>query len=277
MNITLTGATGFVGKQILRTLLNLGCSVRVIARQPLILERPPTNGNVELVLTPDLFAEKPERLEELLNGSETLIHAAWYAEPGKYLASPQNLTCLSGTLSLATAFKKVGGRRFIGLGTCAEYDSTAGLMTLDTPLAPASLYAACKASAYLVLSNLFGAEDITFAWCRLFYLYGEGEDERRLVPYVRRQLATGQEALLTNGSQVRDFLDVVDAAQMIVDVALGQGGGAFNICSGKDMTIRQLAEKIADEYGRRDLLRFGARPENAFDPPRVVGVPGGFS
>ena len=30
--------------------------------------------------------------------------------------------------------------------------------------------------------------------------------------------------------------------------------------------------RIADEYGRRELLRFGARPENIFDPPRVVGV-----
>lgn len=277
MIITLTGATGFVGKQILRALLDVGCSVRVIAREPLLLEGFPEGGNVEFVPTPDLFAETPQRLEELLTGSETLVHAAWYAEPGKYLTAPRNLTCLSGTLSLALAFMKVGGQRFIGLGTCAEYDSSVGLMTPDTRLAPTTLYAACKASAYLVLSNLFGAEDVTFAWCRLFYLYGEGEDERRLVPYIRRQLATQQEALLTTGTQVRDFLDVIDAGQMIVDVALGQGEGAFNICSGEEMTVRQLAEKVADEYGRRDLLRFGARPENAFDPPRVVGVPGGLS
>jgi nucleoside-diphosphate-sugar epimerase len=45
-----------------------------------------------------------------------------------------------------------------------------------------------------------------------------------------------------------------------------------NICSGEAVTVRQLAERIADEYGRRDLLRFGAKPENSFDPPRVVGV-----
>jgi nucleoside-diphosphate-sugar epimerase len=113
---------------------------------------------------------------------------------------------------------------------------------------------------------------VSFVWCRVFYLYGEGEDERRLVPYVRRQLAAGQEVLLTRGDQVRDFLDVKDAAGMIADVALGQQQGAVNVCSGQAVSVRQLAERIADEYGRRDLLRFGAKAENVFDPPRVVGV-----
>ena len=145
-------------------------------------------------------------------------------------------------------------------------------MTTDTPLAPNTLYAACKASAFQVLRFFLGAEGMSFAWCRVFYLYGEGEDERRLVPYIRRQLEAGQEVLLTRGDQVRDFLDVKDAARMIADVALGQQQGAVNICSGEAVTIRQLAERIADEYGRRELLRFGARPENIFDPPRVVGV-----
>jgi dTDP-6-deoxy-L-talose 4-dehydrogenase (NAD+) len=122
-----------------------------------------------------------------------------------------------------------------------------------------------------VLRFLLSAEGISFAWCRIFYLYGEGEDERRLVPYIRRQLAAGQEVLL-RGDQVRDFLDVKDAARMIADVALGQQQGAMNICSGEAVTVRQLAERIADECGQRELLRIGTKPENAFDPPRVVGV-----
>ena len=48
--------------------------------------------------------------------------------------------------------------------------------------------------------------------------------------------------------------------------------GLSNICSGVPTTVRQLAERIADETGRRDLLRFGSRAENQFDPPMVVGV-----
>jgi len=47
-----------------------------------------------------------------------------------------------------------------------------------------------------------------------------------------------------------------------------------NICSGHPVTVREVAESIADEFGRRDLLRFGARADNPVDPPCVVGVRG---
>jgi dTDP-6-deoxy-L-talose 4-dehydrogenase (NAD+) len=272
MSVTLTGATGFVGRQILRNLLERGCSVRVLVRDPSRLPGVPASGALEVVQTPDLFAEATGRLAELLEGSETLVHAAWYMEPGKCLTSPLNLACLTGTLNLAHAFAAVGGKRFAGIGTCFEYDHSAGLMTTDTPLAPNTLYAACKASAFQVLRCFLGTEGVSFAWCRIFYLYGEGEDERRLVPYIRKQLEAGQEAQLTRGDQVRDFLDVKGAGRMITDVALGEQQGAVNICSGEAVTVRQLAERVADEYGRRELLRFGARPDNIFDPPRIVGV-----
>ena len=39
------------------------------------------------------------------------------------------------------------------------------------------------------------------------------------------------------------------------------------ICSGIPVSVRQLSERIADEYGRRDLLRFGARSEDLMPPP----------
>lgn len=271
MTVTLTGATGFVGRQILHNLLERGCPVRVLVRDPSRVGIEAGRA-LEVVQTPDLFAEEPARLEALLDGSETLVHAAWYVELGKHYASPLNLACLTGTLNLASAFAAVGGKRFVGVGTYAEYDPSAGLMTTDTPLAPNTLYATCKASAFEVLRSFLDTEGMSFAWCRIFCLYGEGADERMLVPYIRSRLEAGQEVLLTRGDQVRDFLDVKDAARMIADVALGQRRGAVNICSGEGVSVRQLAESIADEYGRRDLLRFGARAENAFDPPRVVGV-----
>lgn len=273
MTVTLTGATGFVGTQILRNLLERGCSVRALVRDQSRLSDAPASGALEVVHTPDVFAETTDRMEALLAGSETLVHAAWYAEPGEYLTSPHNLACLTGTLELARAFAAVGGKRFVGIGTCAEYDTSGGLMSTDTPLAPTTLYAACKASAFQVLRCFLAGQNIGFAWCRIFYLYGEGEDQRRLVPYIRGQLAAGEEVLLTRGDQVRDFLDVKEAARMIIDAALGQQDGAVNICSGQAVTVRQLAERIADEYGRRELLRFGAKPDNIFDPPRIVGVP----
>ncbi len=68
----------------------------------------------------------------------------------------------------------------------------------------------------------------------------------------------------------RDFLDVAVAGRMISDTALKQG--SINICSGIPITVRQLAEQIADEYGCRNLLLFGARDDNPIDPPCIVGI-----
>ena len=63
------------------------------------------------------------------------------------------------------------------------------------------------------------------------------------------------------------------AADMIIDGAFSQIEGAANICTGQGQTVRKLAESIADQYGRRDLLNFGARPDNLVDPPCIIGVP----
>jgi nucleoside-diphosphate-sugar epimerase len=275
MTIALTGATGFVGRQILRALLLQGSDVRVLLRDPTKLIDEAKHHRVEVFQTGDLFVESAARLALLLAGTETLIHAAWYAAPGKYLTSARNLDCLKGTLELARAFADVGGKRFVGIGSCAEYDLSAGVVSPDTALSPNTLYAACKASTFQVLRQLTSDLGISFAWCRLFYLYGEGEDDRRLVPYLRKQLAAGEEVLLTRGDQIRDFLDVREAGRVIADLALSEQQGAVNVCSGTGVTVRQLAESIADEFGRRDLLRFGVRPENLFDPQCVIGVPGG--
>jgi dTDP-6-deoxy-L-talose 4-dehydrogenase (NAD+) len=92
------------------------------------------------------------------------------------------------------------------------------------------------------------------------------------VPYLRAKLAAGEPAELTSGNQIRDFIDVSEAGRLIVDTVLGTQQGAINICSGIPITVKQLAEKIADEYGHRDLLRFGVRLDNLIDPACVVGI-----
>lgn len=267
----LTGATGFVGRQILRALIERGCRVRVIKRPGSCWPDCDNRNRIEIAEIPDLFAASRQELEPLLAGCDTLIHAAWYAEPGQYLHSPRNVDCLIGTLRLAQAFQTSGGRRFVGIGTCFEYDVNAGQLKPDTPLLPKTPYAAAKVSAFQMLNQLLPPAGQSFAWCRLFYLYGEGEDARRLVPYLRAKLAAGEPVELTSGRQIRDFLDVREAGERIAALALSDRQGPVNICSGQPITVRELAERIADEVGRRDLLRFGARPDNTFDPPCVCG------
>ena len=270
--ILLTGSTGFVGRHVLDALLSKKIPVRLVVRGR--SECLPRSPYIESILkSEDIFSESVEWWASVTSGVTTVIHSAWYAEPGKYLNAVENLNCISGTLRLAQAVAISGVKRFIGIGTCFEYKLGESPVSIETELLPSSIYASAKAAVYQTLLAFFKETKTTFSWCRLFYIFGDGEDVRRLAPYVRYKLEAGQFAELSSGTQIRDYMNVRDAAESIVSIALSNYEGAVNICSGRPITVREFVEEIADQYGARHLLRFGARVDFDNEPNFVVGVP----
>lgn len=271
--ILLTGATGFIGYKVFTNLNKNNFSIRAIVRNNKKKFIEENKLSTDLIIVDDLFNKSEDWWTEQCKGIDTIIHTAWYTEPGKYLQSTKNIDCLIGSLNLAKGAIKAGVRRFVGVGTCFEYDLNVGDISITTPLKPKSLYSHSKVALFSILSELLRKESMEFVWCRLFYLFGDGEDDRRLVPYLHNRLSKNKTVELTSGKQIRDFLDASDASEIIFNISINNHEGPINICSGIPITIKELAEKIADKYGRRDLLKFGVRPENIFDPSRVVGIP----
>lgn len=272
MKILITGATGFVGRHIIKSLSHYNTEITLVVREGKEKQIKLEKNLVKIITTKDLFMENVDWWTEKCKGIETILHLAWNVETGHYLESAKNIDCLIGSLKLAKGGVQAGVKRLVGIGTCFEYDLSKSILSIDTPLKPTTTYADAKTALYLSLSHYLSRSSVEFAWCRLFYLYGEGEDSRRLVPYLRSRLEKREFAELTTGEQIRDFLNVVDAAKKIVKVVIGKQIGPINICSGIPITIRKLAEQIADEYNGRDLLKFGSRPNNLIDPPSVIGV-----
>jgi len=273
IRILITGANGFVGRQITRFLDVNGINLIPVVREGKEHEVLKLTNVEKIITSKDIFAEDDEWWEEHCKDVDIVIHAAWYVEARKYHDSSKNIDCLIGSLKLARGAAKAGVSRFIGLGTCAEYDQSQGVLTIETPLKPLTIYGATKASLFKALSHWLPKQGVNFAWIRLFYLYGEGEDKRRLLPYVRSQILRGENVELTSGKQVRDYMDVVEVGKQIAKISLTDQIGPINLCSGIPITVRQLVEEIAAEYGRKDLLRFGTRENNPYDPPCVIGVP----
>jgi nucleoside-diphosphate-sugar epimerase len=271
--VLLTGATGFVGYQVFNNLKINNFKIRLVIRDGKTNFIRENKSETDIVVVDDLFIKSEDWWAEQCKDIDIVIHTAWYVEPGKYLDSTKNIDCLIGSLNLAKGAIKAGVKRLVGIGTCFEYDLNIGEISIDTPLKPTTLYSKSKAALFSILSELLIKKGMEFVWCRLFYLYGDGEDERRFVPYLHKQLSKNKIAQLTTGKQVRDFMNVSDVAKIILKISLDKNVGPINICSGIPITVKEFAEKIADKYGRRDLLKFGARPENIIDPNYVVGIP----
>ena len=270
--ILLTGASGFVGRQIAKALTARGHRLKLVLRPGGFERNGLAADGIEVIETRDLFAEDAAWWSGHLAGVDAVIHSAWYVEPGKYLDSPENIDCVAGSLALAEGAMSAGVRHFIGVGTCFEYRLPNAEITEHSELGPVTLYAAAKLALFHMLEHRFAGSGVDFTWARLFYLYGEGEHPARLFPTLHRKLSGGEPMLLSSGDKIRDFLDVVVAGALIATLAETGQTGIANICSGRPVTIRTVAEEIADLYGRRDLLEFGTAAVHPRDPAAVSGI-----
>ena len=267
--ILVTGGTGFVGRPAVDALLRAGYEVHVATR-----DGPAAQGldKRAIVHRADLLQEGVARRLIAAVEPHALLHLAWCVTPGKFWTDPANLDWAAQSLRLARAAAEGGVRRFVGVGTCYEYDWPADGPCVEgvTPLRAHTLYDAAKAGLAAILRSYFAQSDVRFAWARLFHLYGPGEDARRFVPSVARALVRGEPARCTRGLAVRDFLDVRDAGAALAMLVAGDACGDVNIGSGAPTRLAELAERLAAAAGRPNLLELGALPDRAEEPPFVV-------
>ena len=266
MKVFITGATGFIGSHVTRLLLSDGCEVHALVRESSDLWRiNDVVPSLRLVrcdlLAFDALHAHLERIQP-----DVCIHLAWYAVPGKYLTSLENLSLLNASLHLASRLASLGCQRFVGIGTCFEYDTRLGYLSETSPTRPRNLYAASKLALQVVLEQLANTTGMEVAWLRLFYQYGPFENERRLVPSVICSLLRHQVAKVTQGEQIRDFLHVEDVAAAIWAVAQSDLSGAVNIGSGKPIAVRDIVTQIGAILNRPELIAPGVLPYNPSDP-----------
>jgi dTDP-6-deoxy-L-talose 4-dehydrogenase (NAD+) len=273
MRALVTGAAGFIGSRVVAALAERAVDVVATDRPGTTRER--LGGVHPRVTFEATDLRDPEATAALVSAHrpDLLVHMAWYARPEDYLTSRENLASLSATATLLAAAVDAGCARIVGAGTCLEYPESALPHRECDPAGPTTLYGACKHAARLVGERLADGR-ASFAWARLFHLYGPGEDPRRLVPMVANKLRRGEPVDLSPGEQVRDYLRVEDVADAIATVALSEACGTVNVCSGTAITLREFLGALAHVMGRPDLLRFGRIPYRVDDRMRIAGDPG---
>ena len=266
MRVLLTGATGYLGRPVLKALLAAGHEVTVLGRQA-----PPESPGLRWVPA-DLLS--PLDLKALLGPLQAthLLHLAWYVEHGLYWTSPLNFRWVDASLRLLEAFCDTGGQRVVVAGTCAEYDWSHGYCIEElTPCRPATVYGAAKHACHLMAQALCSARSVSLAWGRLFMSYGPGEAPQRLVPALREVFQGRRAPFGIHASAYRDLLHVDDVAAGFSRLLLSDLEGAVNLCSGQPLRLQQLAEMLALRYGADPEVVLSLSRVLAGDPPLLVG------
>ncbi len=263
--VLITGASGFIGTQVTDELLRRGYEVHALVYP----NNMPEQDN--------LFQYKvnllqKEELENFFaqNKFENLIHLAWYVGP-KCHVSDFNLDWVFASLNLLKLFKENGGKKFLGAGTCSEYEYKYGyLIENETPTDPCTLYGNGKNAVYNIAKVYCKQNSIEFKWPRIFNLYGPNEKSQRLMPSVINSCLKGEDVKVSDCLKFQDYLHVEDTARGIVDVFESNLEGAVNICSGNPIQLRTIVKKIAELTDFKGKILWGAIPA-AFGDDLVVG------
>ena len=266
--LLITGPSGFIGAHCLR-LIAQGTAyseIHAINRGG----EGPGGGHIIWHAVDLRRPDDAARIIETVRPSH-LFHAAWIATPGAYLSSPENRDWLEAGVALVRAFAEQGGRRFVGVGSSAEYAPADGPCDEEkTALQPASLYGECKLALWKAAQTAARQHGMQAAWGRLFLPYGPGNSPARLIPTVISHLRARKGLSLSHGEQQRDFIYAPDAARMFVRLLNGNATGAFNIGTGEPRSVRSVIEALADRLGGRDCLRFGEIPLREGEPLVLV-------
>ena len=257
MKVLLTGAGGFVGQQVLQLLQQQGIATVAIGRRCPRGLGPAQFHPVDLLAAPALATV----LQAC--GATHLLHLAWETEHGAYWESPRNLRWVDASLRLVEAFAAAGGRHVVVAGSCAEYDWGGDGVCVEgkTPLRPASLYGVAKDTTRNLLQGCAERCKLGFAWGRVFFPFGAGEDAHRLLPSLVAALLGHVPPFGVSALARRDFLPVTDVASALLALLQTQATGAYNVSSGAATPIAEIVGLVADQLGAdaRTILRLPAQ------------------
>ena len=264
--VLVTGASGFIGKQLVKDLISKGYNVTGINFRH---EIGFTHENLE-VITVDLLDHQAVKKLMSAGKYENLIHLAWYGD-AKCHTHNINIEWVAASVNILKHFCENGGKKVLIAGSISEYDFEYGYFKENlTPLNNKSLYGKSKAALYTVAKAYCEQNNIDFKWARIFNLYGQYERPQRLMPYVITSMLKGEDVKVSDCLKFQDYLHVEDVTDALIKFFESGISDALNICSGEPVRLKTIVEKIKELTSFQGKILYGAIP-SGFEDPVVVG------
>lgn len=245
--IAVTGASGAIGRRLVRLLADNGFSVIALQRDPSLQH----GGNI--VSRCFALSDSPGKIAEQIEGAEQVVHLAAII-PGKVpdIEGDTSLWTVNvlGTQRLIKAMSLAGAKRLVLTGTANIYGPGQTEAYEDSPFGPQSriLYLASKASQEWLAAAMCNEREIEHAILRISSVIGDG---RSIIDRLARDLAMGNPVQIHDGAAFgADFIDrddVCDGLLLAIETSLN---GAYNLSSGKRTELIDIVFELAKRVGR---------------------------
>lgn len=254
-----TGATGFVGSNLVRGLLNKGWMVDVIVRPSSSLE---IFVDVKNNLSIHVFNGEMEQMSEIVlkSSPDVVFHVASMVV-GEH-ESEQVVRIVSSNITfgsqLLEAMSLNGVSKFINTGTYWEHYE-------NKHYSPVNLYAATKHAFQSILQYYVEAKGIKAVTLELFDPYGPNDPRPKLVNLLIRIAETGESLAMSPGEQKIDLVHIDDVVKAYIVVAKRlidckvEGHEIYGIGSGQPVTLKDVVAIIERQTGRKLNIEWGKR------------------
>lgn len=276
MRAIVTGATGFVGKNIVNELLKN--SVEVIAVD-MNVDNVPSEWNEKVTCVKlNIFDENNYEVLGKYE-AEIVFHLAWAATSGNLRGDVSlQLDNAKYACKLMEYLAKNGCKRFVFAGSIMEYEAMEYISKDDSNPSLGMMYSTAKLTADFMLKTLANSLGIEYVNVLISNIYGAGERSARFLNTMLRKMMNNENIELTHCNQLYDFIYVTDAAKAIVASGLnGKSMNTYYIGNKNALPLRNFVEQMMKVTQSSSNLEFGKVPYNnalltykEFDTSKVI-------
>lgn len=273
--VLITGATGFVGVNVARRMLERGCAVHALVRPGHRTWRLDDLAGISLHPCDIGDRDALDRCFDAVR-PEWVLHLAAY---GAYETQVDVAQCvrtnLEATVNLIDTAARHGTARFVNTGSSSEYGFKDHAPDEDEPTEPNSLYAVTKAAATAYARHVGRSGRLHVTTLRLYSVYGPYEEPTRLIPTLILHGLEGTYPPLVSADVARDFVyvdDVVDAYEAAAGADI-RSGAIYNIGSGIQTSLRAAAAASRTVFAIANEPRWGTMAERKWDTTTWVANP----
>jgi len=258
MNILVTGGAGFIGKYLVKSLLEKCNSVTIFDNFSNSTKES-ISSLVEMgvkIIEGDIT--KPLEIINAVKDQEVVIHLAAKISVSESISNPLETyrVNVDGTKNILTACEENNVKKIIVASSAAVYGEGEPNVksTEEAELNPISPYGQSKVKMESVIKQFESEHLINCIMLRFFNIYGVGQTSEYagVITKFLERIAHGKSLeIFGDGLQTRDFVAIDDIISSINDGILNGKSGTYNIGNGKSSTIKDLAELMITISGKR--------------------------